>query len=86
VAAKSFWVQALVQGVLSEVVALLAFTAAMRWLGASKAAVFPALVPVTATLIGIPVSGGWPNVLQITTLGLVSAGLLLAMGLVRRRG
>lgn len=77
--------QLIVQGVLSGVVAVLAFTTAVKWLGASRAAVFPALVPVTATLIGIPVAGEWPTMLQ--TLGLVVAvmGLALAAGLLQRR-
>jgi drug/metabolite transporter (DMT)-like permease len=77
--------QLLVQGVLSGVVAVLAFTAAVRWLGASRAAAFPALVPVSATLIGIPVAHEVPNLLQALGLLVVVAGLALAVGLVRPR-
>jgi drug/metabolite transporter (DMT)-like permease len=75
--------QLLVQGVLSGVVAVLAFTAAVRWIGASRAAAFPALVPVTAILIGIPVTGEVPNGWQVMGLLVVVAGLTLAVGLVR---
>ena len=80
-------VQLLVQGVLSGVVAVVAFTTAVKWLGASRAAAFPAMVPVTATLIGIPVAGEVPTALQAAGLLLVVAGLVLAVGLVtfRRR-
>lgn len=73
--------QALVQGLLSGVVAVLAFTAAARGLGASRAAAFPALVPVTATLIGIPVAGEWPGVVQAAGLAVVVGGMVLAVGL-----
>jgi drug/metabolite transporter (DMT)-like permease len=76
--------QALVQGVLSGVVAVIAFATSVRWLGASRAAVFPALVPISATLIGIPVAGEWPTALQLAGLALVVAGLGLAVGVVRR--
>lgn len=77
--------QVVVQGVLSGVVAMLAFTSAVKWLGASRAAAFPAVVPVTATLIGIPVAGEWPTTLQLAGLALVVAGLTLAVGVVRLR-
>lgn len=77
--------QALVQGVLSGVVAVLAFTSAVRALGASRAAVFPALVPATAMLIGIPVAGEWPAPLQLLGLLVVLAGLGLASGVLRPR-
>ncbi len=75
--------QVVVQGVLSGVVAVLAFTSAVKWLGASRAAAFPAMVPVTATLLGIPVAGEWPTALQLGGLVVVVAGLILAVGLVR---
>jgi hypothetical protein len=55
--------QSVVPGLLPGVVVVLAFTAAVRWLGASRAGAFPALVPLTATLIGIPVAGEWPGLL-----------------------
>jgi len=77
--------QLVVQGVLSGVAAVLAFTAAVAWLGASRAAVFPALVPVTATLIGVPVAGEAPDAVQLAGLGVVVAGLVVATGLVGRK-
>jgi len=77
--------QVIVQGVLSGVVAVIAFTTAVKWLGASRAAAFPAMVPVTAILIGIPVAGEWPTALQLGGLALVVAGLTLAVGLLAPR-
>jgi drug/metabolite transporter (DMT)-like permease len=70
--------QVLVQGVLSGVVAVVAFGTAAKLLGAGRALVFPALVPAMATLIGIPITGEWPDALQLAGLAVVSSGLLIA--------
>lgn len=71
--------QVLVQGVLSGVVAVLLFTRANEVLGPSRAAVFPALVPAAAMLLGIPVLDTWPVIGQWAGLALVSGGLLVAV-------
>ena len=76
--------QILVQGVLSGVVAVICFTRAAEKLGAARAALFPALVPASAILMGIPLAGEWPNLGQMLGLALVSLGLLVAMGVLRR--
>jgi drug/metabolite transporter (DMT)-like permease len=76
--------QIIVQGVLSGVVAVVCFTRAAENLGAARAALFPALVPASAILMGIPIAGEWPNALQMLGLALVSLGLLVAMGVLRR--
>lgn len=76
-------VQILVQGVLSGVVAVLAFAKAVQLIGPSKAAVFPALVPAMALLVGGPVTGDAPTALQIGGLCVVTIGLLLAVSLRR---
>jgi drug/metabolite transporter (DMT)-like permease len=76
--------QILVQGLLSGVVAVICFTRAAENLGAARAALFPALVPASAILMGIPIAGEWPNLAQLVGLGLVSLGLLVAMGVLRR--
>jgi drug/metabolite transporter (DMT)-like permease len=75
--------QVLVQGLLSGVVAVIAFSRAVQILGAGKAAIFPALVPAVAILVGIPVAGEWPTELQLLGLGLVTAGLFVALGLLK---
>jgi drug/metabolite transporter (DMT)-like permease len=75
--------QVLVQGVLSGVVAVIAYTRAAALLGPARAAVFPAMVPAVAILLGIPLAGEWPTLLQMAGLALVSAGLLVAIGVVK---
>ena len=72
--------QVVVQGALTGVLSVIAYTTAVRLLGPARAAIFPALVPASAMLIGIPVAGEWPNALQFAGLGLVSFGLLLSVG------
>jgi drug/metabolite transporter (DMT)-like permease len=67
--------QIVVQGVLSGVVAVLAFTRATQLLGPGKAALFPALVPVVAITIGVPVVGELPSALQIAGIALATLGL-----------
>ncbi len=76
--------QVIVQGALSGVVAVILYTRAAELLGPAKAAIFPALVPAAAILIGIPVTGEWPNLLQAAGLGIVSLGLMVAIGMFRR--
>jgi drug/metabolite transporter (DMT)-like permease len=72
------------QGVLSGVVAVICFTRAAEQLGAARAALFSALVPDSAILMGIPIAGEWPDLGQLLGLGLVPLGLLVAMGVMRR--
>ena len=77
--------QIAIQGVLAGAVAVAAYVAAVMALGASRAAVFPALVPATATIIGIPLTGEWPTALQWVGIAVVTLGLAAAMGAGRRR-
>lgn len=67
----------LVHGVLSGVIAVFAFGRAAELLGAPRAAAFPALVPVVATLAGIPVAGEIPAAVQIAGLVVVTLGLFV---------
>jgi drug/metabolite transporter (DMT)-like permease len=76
--------QIIVQGVLSGVLAVVAFGISVQNLGASKAALFPALVPAAALLIGIPTTGEVPSLLEIAGAGLASIGLMIAMGIFGR--
>jgi drug/metabolite transporter (DMT)-like permease len=75
--------QTLIQGVLSGVVAVIAYTRAAELLGPARAAIFPALVPAATMIIGIPVTGEIPSAFQLGGLGLVSFGLLVAIGALR---
>jgi drug/metabolite transporter (DMT)-like permease len=76
-------VQIAVQGVLTGVVSVLAFNAAALALGPSRAAIFPALVPVVAMLVGIPIAGEWPTPTQWAGLAVVTVGLLTILGVIR---
>ncbi|WP_420391233.1 DMT family transporter [Acuticoccus sp.] len=76
--------QLVVQGVLSGIVAILAYTRAAQLIGASRAAVFPALVPVIAILIGVPVANEVPEPMQAVGIAIVVLGLLTAIGALRR--
>ncbi len=77
--------QIVVQGLLSGVVAVIAFSAAVQRLGAGRAAVFPVLVPAVAIVLGIPIVGEWPTSMQLVGLGVVTIGLAMASGLLRHR-
>ena len=75
--------QVVVQGILSGVVAVIAFTRATELLGAARAALFPAMVPAVAIILGVPLAGEIPTVLQLVGVGVVTAALLVALGVVR---
>ena len=53
-------------------------------LGVSRAVLFPAIVPAVSVLIGIPIVGEIPGALQIAGLVLVTAGLLVTIGIFDR--
>jgi drug/metabolite transporter (DMT)-like permease len=72
-------VQFIVQGVLSGVVAVVAYTMTVRLLGPGKAGLFPALVPGVAVLIGIPVTGEIPSLWQAAGIALAMAGLMVSV-------
>lgn len=73
--------QIIVQGVLSGVVAVIAFTRAVELLGPGRAAVFPAIVPAVAILLGVPIAHEIPTALQGLGILVVLLGLLTVLGL-----
>jgi drug/metabolite transporter (DMT)-like permease len=75
--------QALAQGVGQGVLAITAYSQAIRVLGVSRAVLFPAMVPALSILIGIPIVGEIPNAIQVTGLLLVTIGLMGAIGMFR---
>ncbi|WP_425403802.1 DMT family transporter [Hwanghaeella sp.] len=75
--------QIVVQGALAGVVAMLCYTRAVQLLGAGRAAIFPALVPVSAIVVGIPVAGEFPTASQFAGLAVVTTGMLIALGVLR---
>src|SRR5262245_17900613 len=53
--------QAIVQGVLTAIIALLLYGRMVGLLGATAGAAFVALTPASTALLGIPVLGEWPS-------------------------
>jgi drug/metabolite transporter (DMT)-like permease len=74
-------IQAVFQGVLSAVVALLFYTRAVAILGAARGAIFAALVPTFSLVIAIPLLDERPNELQLLGVVFVTAGMVFALGL-----
>lgn len=77
--------QGVVQGMVQSVLTIMAYNRSIAILGVSRAVLFPALVPALSVLIGIPAVGEIPNVMQIAGLATVSAGMIVAVGLLRRK-
>ena len=76
--------QALVQGLLSGVIAVMAYAQAVRHLGASRAALFPAMVPTATLVVSVPITGIWPAPAAWMGAAMASAGLAIAMSGGRR--
>jgi drug/metabolite transporter (DMT)-like permease len=76
--------QGIIQGGVQGVVTMFAFSQAIILLGVSRAVLFPAIVPAVSVLMGIPIVGEIPGTLQIAGLGLVTAGLLITIGVFDR--
>jgi len=77
--------QAFFQGILSVLIALLFYTRAVELLGASKGALFAALVPSFALLIAYPVLNEIPTTLQLGGVLFVTLGMLMALGILKPR-
>jgi drug/metabolite transporter (DMT)-like permease/DNA-binding beta-propeller fold protein YncE len=78
---KEIAIQAVFQGVLSALVALVFYTRSVALLGAARGAVFGALVPSFSLLFAIPILGEIPTRLQIVGVVVVTSGMLLVLGL-----
>ena len=70
--------QSIYQGIMMSVVALFAFNRAVVLLGPRAAAVIIALVPVTATLLAIPVLGELPSWPSAAAICIIALGVGLA--------
>lgn len=75
--------QIVVQGFFSGVLAVVAYGMSIQTLGASKAVLFPALVPTAALVLGVPITGEIPGVLEIFGGVAATIGLLVAIGSTR---
>lgn len=69
------------QGVIGGCLAFVVFAAAVGRLGAGRAALFAALVPSSAVLLAIPLTGQWPDPLQWGGVALASVGLIVSLDL-----
>lgn len=72
--------QAIVQGVLTAVVALLLYGRMVAILGATGGAAFVALTPALTALAAIPVLGEWPSNMDWVAIVLISLGVYLVSG------
>ncbi len=79
-------IQVVVQGALTGVLAIIAYGRAVAYLGASGAALFPALVPAVTLVLGIPVTREWPTPVEWTGALLASIGLSIAVGAFTGKG
>ena len=72
--------QAVVQGILTAVVALLLYGRMVGILGATGGAAFVALTPAMTALLAIPVLGEWPSTIDWIAITLISLGVYLVSG------
>ncbi len=77
-------VQALVQGLLSGVVATILFANAILRLGASRAAAIAALLPALVAIFAIPVLGEIPDAVALIGIVMTSFGVAFASGVFDR--
>lgn len=76
--------QAVYQGIINSVFALLCYNRAIKLLGAATSSAFLPLIPVIATLVAIPLLGEVPIPLEWLGIGLASGGVMLSTGIVGR--
>ena len=76
--------QAVFQGVINSVFALLCFNRAIQLLGASTSSAFLPLIPALATVVSIPVLGQVPNAQEWLGVALACGGVFLSSGILGR--
>jgi drug/metabolite transporter (DMT)-like permease len=72
--------QAIVQGVLTAIVALLLYGRMVSLLGATGGAAFVALTPAMTALMGIPFLGEWPSGVDWAAIAMISIGVYAVSG------
>lgn len=77
--------QVFMQGILAGVVALITYSYAINHLGASFSAAFAAVVPVLVALGGYIFLGEEIGEIKVAGIAVVSIGVLLASGMLKRR-
>lgn len=76
--------QAVFQGVVTSIMAIFLFSSAIAALGAARAVVFLALMPVFTLVSAIPILGEWPTNLEALALIAIVIGTLVAVEIVRK--
>ena len=79
VAIEQIIIQGFVQGFLTGVIAMILFGSAVRLIGAAKTSMFPAILPITTLLIGIPLTGELLTIEQSLGTITVLAGLFYGL-------
>lgn len=77
--AAAWLVQLVLQGVLGGGWAIVFYALSIRFLGADRAGIFPALVPAAAVLLSVPVSGVLPSAVELAGTALAACGMMLAL-------
>jgi drug/metabolite transporter (DMT)-like permease len=72
--------QAVVQGLLTAIVALLLYGRMVSLLGATGGAAFVALTPVVTGLMAIPILGEWPVAIDWIAIVVISGGVYVVSG------
>jgi drug/metabolite transporter (DMT)-like permease len=78
-AAADWVLQFVLQGVLGGGWAIVLYALSIRHLGADRAGIFPALVPVFAAVLNIPITGTAPSVLEGLGCLLAALGMYLTL-------
>jgi drug/metabolite transporter (DMT)-like permease len=77
-------IQAVFQGVVTSIMAIFLFSTAITYLGAARAVVFLALMPVFTLVSAIPILGELPTDLETLALATIVIGTLVAVEIVRK--
>jgi drug/metabolite transporter (DMT)-like permease len=76
--------QAIYQGFFTAIVAFVCFNRGIMIVGAARASSFIPLVPVLVAIFAIPILGEIPSLLEILGVILVSCGVLLSSGIIKK--
>lgn len=76
--------QALYQGVINSIFALLCYNRAVQYLGAASTSAFLPLIPVVASLMAMPLLGEYPDLAEWGGMGLAALGVVMATGIAGR--
>jgi drug/metabolite transporter (DMT)-like permease len=83
---KHVLAQLVLQGALGGCLGIVAYVATVRRLGASTAALFPALTPPVAIALGIPMLHEYPSAIQLIGVAVALCGIMIALGLFAKCG